>query len=158
MPWGPACENGGMPRADEPQLVPELLVSDIARSISFWCGLCGFEISYERPAEGFAYLIRDGAHVMLEQRGIGRNRVTGELSPPWGRGINFQISVDRVAPILTALAEADWPLFQPTETKWYRIGENEEAGAEQFLVMDPDGYLLRFQASRGHRFSDPKNE
>ena len=39
--------------------------------------------------------------------------------------------------------------MQP-ETKWYRVG-SEEAGVEQFLVTDPDGYLIRFQSSCGRR-------
>jgi hypothetical protein len=37
------------------------------------------------------------------------------------------------------------------ETKWYRITDAEEAGVEQFLVADPDGYLIRFQTSLGKR-------
>lgn len=32
----------------EPALVPELLVTDVTRSIEFWCGLCGFEVAYDR--------------------------------------------------------------------------------------------------------------
>lgn len=31
----------------DPDLVPELLVTDVSRSISFWCDLCGFEIRYD---------------------------------------------------------------------------------------------------------------
>lgn len=37
------------------------------------------------------------------------------------------------------------------EEKWYRIGPSEEAGIRQFLVQDPDGYLVRLQMSLGHR-------
>lgn len=37
------------------------------------------------------------------------------------------------------------------EEKWYRIGPSEEAGVRQFLVQDPDGYLVRLQMSLGHR-------
>lgn len=40
------------------------------------------------------------------------------------------------------------------ETKWYRVGDNEVAGVEQFLVTDPDGYLVRFQASLGRRSTE----
>ena len=39
----------------------------------------------------------------------------------------------------------------PPETKWYRIGELDEAGVSQFLVADPDGYLIRFQMPLGRR-------
>ena len=135
----------------EPDLVPELLVMDVSRSIRFWCDLCGFEIAYDRPDEGFAYLARGSAHVMLEQQGVGRNWVAAHLESPFGRGVNLQIGVPDLGPILTALADAAWPLFMEPESKWYRVSDGEEAGVRQFLVTDPDGYLLRFQSSVGRR-------
>ncbi|KZX20947.1 hypothetical protein ACH61_01933 [Rathayibacter tanaceti] len=39
-----------MPGAD-PALVPELLVTDLGRSLAFWCGPGGFRIRYSRPEE-----------------------------------------------------------------------------------------------------------
>ncbi|GAA1308322.1 bleomycin resistance protein [Brachybacterium tyrofermentans] len=135
----------------EPDLVPELLVTDVAKSVDFWCSLCGFEIAYDRPAEGFAYITRGRAHIMLEQRGVGRNWLTQELASPFGRGINFQIGVPELEPILAALAKAERSLFMQPETKWYRVSDSEEAGVTQFLVTDPDGYLIRFQSSIGRR-------
>lgn len=128
------------------RLVPELLVADIDASLRFWCGLCGFAVAYDRMDEGFAYLDREGAQVMLEERGRGRNWVTAPLDPPLGRGINFQIDTTSIQPILGALADAGWPLFMLPEQKWYRVGEIE-TGVEQFLVQDPDGYLIRFAAA-----------
>ncbi|MFF0454414.1 bleomycin resistance protein [Nocardia africana] len=132
--------------ATEPALVPELLVTDTSKSIAFWCGLCGFEIDYQRAEEGFAYLSRGTAHIMLEQCGIGRNWITAPLDRPFGRGINFQITVPDLAPILSSLREAGYPLFLQPETKTYRIGDAEEAEVQQFLVTDPEGYLIRFQS------------
>lgn len=140
----------------EPGLVPELLVNEIQQSINFWCGLCGFSIAYQRPEEGFAYLSLGSSHIMLEQHGIGRDWVTGPLKHPYGRGINFQITVPTLEPIQVALARAVYPLFMPPETKWYRIGDAEEAGVQQLLVTDPDGYLIRFQQPLGHRGVKPK--
>ncbi len=131
--------------ATEPALVPELLVSDTSKSIAFWCGLCGFEINYQRAEEGFAYLSRGTAHIMLEQRGAGRNWINTRLDRPFGRGINFQITVPDLAPILSVLREAHYPLFMPPETQSYRTGDAEEVRVQQFLVADPDGYLIRFQ-------------
>ncbi|MFC6160585.1 bleomycin resistance protein [Kribbella jiaozuonensis] len=140
-----------MSSSAEPSLVPELLVGDVARSLEFWCGLCGFAVEYQREEEGFAYVVRGSAHVMLEQQGAGRNWVTGPLERPLGRGINFQINVPDLAPILSALTAADHPLFMQPETKWYRVSPQEETGVNQFLVTDPDGYLIRFQSSLGRR-------
>jgi len=134
----------------EPALVPELLVTDLDRSIAFWCDLCGFTISYARPDERFAYIVLGSAHIMLEQIGVGRNWVTGPLQRPLGRGANFQVTVLDSGALATRLHDAGVELFMQLETKWYRVGE-EEAGVQQFLVQDPDGYLIRFQSSAGRR-------
>lgn len=136
--------------APDPGLVPELLITDLDKSLDFWCGLCGFAVLYHRMNEGFAYIATGSAHVMLEQAGMGRNWITGTLEPPLGRGVNFQISVPSIEPLVKALDAGRWPLFMAPETKWYRTGEHE-SGVTQFLVADPDGYLIRFQASLGRR-------
>lgn len=128
-----------------PDLVPELLVTDLATSLHFWVTLCGFEVLYDRPLEGFAYLRSGTAHLMLEQVGAGRNWIPGALERPLGRGINFQIMVPAISVLVDSLAAADWPLFMAPETKWYDTGETQ-AGVAQFLVQDPDGYLVRFSS------------
>ncbi|MFS0733530.1 VOC family protein [Microbacterium sp. 1P10UB] len=134
----------------EPALVPELLVADLDRSLEFWCGPCGFTIRYSRMDERFAYVTRGSAHLMLEQAGVGRNWVTGSLDRPLGRGVNLQITVADSESLSAAFADAGVDLFMPLETTWYRVG-GEEAGVRQFLVQDPDGYLIRFQSSAGRR-------
>ena len=140
----------GAKRSPGPGLVPELLITSLEASLAFWCRLCGFEVLYDRPDEGFAYITSGTAHIMLEQRGSGRNWIPAALEPPLGRGINFQITVASIEPLLGALDAASWTLFMEPETKWYRTGTTE-AGVAQFLVQDPDGYLIRFQASLGRR-------
>jgi catechol 2,3-dioxygenase-like lactoylglutathione lyase family enzyme len=132
---------------DRARLVPELLVAGLDASLRFWCGLCGFAVAYDRPEERFAYLDRDGAQVMLEERGRNRNWITGALEPPLGRGINFEIRVDAITPLVDALAAAAWPLFMAPERKCYRTGTGE-VEVRQFLVQDPDGYLIRFAERR----------
>ena len=140
----------GYPGPEHPALVPELLVADISASLRFWRDLCGFTVRYERPEEGFAYLALGTAHLMLDQEDLGRSWATGSMQRPLGRGMNLQIAVPDVAPLLDALRRAGIRLFLEPEERWYRIGE-EEAGQRQFLVMDPDGYLVRFQFSIGRR-------
>jgi hypothetical protein len=48
------------------------------------------------------------------------------------------------------LTASDWPLFQPVEEAWYRADAIEN-GQRQFLVQDPDGYLLRLAQDLGER-------
>jgi hypothetical protein len=45
---------------------------------------------------------------------------------------------------------ARFRLFGGPEEKWYRTGA-AEAGVSQFLVQDPDGYLIRPQQALGSR-------
>ena len=80
---------------------------------------------------------------MLDQIGLGRDWATDTLERPLGRGVNFEIAVPSIDSILHRCAAADWPLFLKPETKWYRTFDGE-VGVRQFLVQDPDGYLLRF--------------
>jgi catechol 2,3-dioxygenase-like lactoylglutathione lyase family enzyme len=132
-------------------MVPELLVRNLPESLRFWCDLIGFAIAYDRPEEGFAYLDLAGAQAMLEEAGRpGRRWITAPLAPPFGRGINLQIVVPDLDAVLAQLAAAAWPLYMQPEEKWYRAGTGE-IGVRQFLVQDPDGYLLRPQQPLGLR-------
>jgi catechol 2,3-dioxygenase-like lactoylglutathione lyase family enzyme len=140
--------TGNAPKGGSAALVPELTVSDIRESLSFWCGLLGFEIAYDRPAARFAFLVRERLQVMLCERN-GRWE-PAEMRRPFGLGINFQMTVERVAPILAALESADWPLYEQPREAWYRVGD-QERGQREFLVQDPDGYLLRFAEDLGTR-------
>lgn len=89
---------------------------------------------------------------MLDQLGLGRDFDPG-LRPadrPFGRGLNLQIEVPAIAPLLAALAAAGHPLHLPPEDRWYRTGAVQR-GNRQFVVADPDGYLLRFYHDLGTR-------
>ena len=134
----------------EPGLVPELSVTDYEASRHFWCNLVGFSLRYERPEEGFGYLVLGNAHLMLDQINQGRTWVTGALEPPLGRGINLEVQVENLDPALQRIMSAGWPIFVEPEEKWYRAGDIE-IGVRQFLVQDPDGYLLRLQQEIGER-------
>jgi hypothetical protein len=75
---------------------------------------------------------------------------TGELEHPLGRGINFMIDVSEVSALIEKLEEAKITLFRPLSESWYRGGDTEY-GQLEFLVQDPDGYLLRFTQDIGER-------
>lgn len=140
--------SGQPPEGGFSALTPELDVEDLDASLRFWCDLLGFEVAYDRPAARFAYLARGGAQIMLCQHN-GR-WITGTLDRPYGRGVNFQIMVDRLDPILAALDAARWPLFEEPSEAWYRTGP-VEGGQRECLVQDPDGYLVRLAENLGQR-------
>ncbi len=124
------------------RLVPELIVSDIGRSVEFYTRLLGFDVMFDRPEERFAYLDRQGAQLMLEQPS-NRAFLLGDLQFPYGRGMNLQIDVDDLDVLYDSVVKAGGRLALPLEEKWYRVGD-DSFGQRQFVVVDPDGYLLRF--------------
>jgi catechol 2,3-dioxygenase-like lactoylglutathione lyase family enzyme len=129
------------------------MCSDIERSVSFYVGVLGFTVRYARPEEQFAYLEREGAEIMLEQP-TGRTFLTAALEHPYGRGINFQIEVTDVRSLYAAVKASAWPLLLDLEDKWYRRDELM-CGNRQFVVQDPDGYVLRFFYDLGSRPPTP---
>lgn len=135
-------------------LVPELVCTDIERSVRFYTEVLGFEVLYSRPEERFAYLRREGAEIMLEQP-TGRSFVIAPLEYPFGRGIVPQIWVSDVEGLYSRVVEAKAELHLPLEEKWYRMGDIE-GGNHQFVVVDPDGYLMRFAQDLGSRPAEPR--
>ena len=134
-----------------PKLIPEFRVQDYNKSIDFYISLAGFTIVYDRPEEEFAMLDREGARIMIESISPHtRSWEVGELEPPFGRGVNFQIEVADVESLYASFKDNAYPIFFEMEEKWYRRGEGE-VGNRQFLVQDPDGYLLRFFEDLGSR-------
>lgn len=82
----------------ENALIPELSVTNFQTSLDFYTRLIGFSILYQRSEEGFAFLQLGSAQLMIDQLGKGRDWKTAELVAPLGRGVNFQITVEAIAP------------------------------------------------------------
>jgi len=146
-----AAGNGWIrwPRMTGATLVPELYCSDIERSVRFYVDLLGFRVRFARPEERFVYLDREGAEMMLEEPTT-RILVSAELVHPYGRGVNFQIEVADVATLYAKVKVSRWPVFLELEDRWYRQDELEW-GNRQFVIQDPDGYLLHFFEDLGSR-------
>ena len=126
-------------------IVPELYVSDLATSLAFYHDVLGFRTRYARPSERFAYLERGAAELMLEEP-RGRTWLLGELEHPYGRGINLQITINDVDRLHGAAQKAGARIVLPLEERRY-VRASDTIRVRQFVVADPDGYLLRFQQS-----------
>lgn len=110
----------------------------------------GFRVKFDRTNEGFAFLEREGAELMLDTFGKTRVWLKAPLEYPWGRGINLQIQVEDVDALYKSVQQNNCEVFMGMETKWYKCGRHEK-GNRQFIVCDPDGYLLRFFQDLGAR-------
>ena len=140
---------GRPPKTGWAKLVPELLVSDIAASLKFWCDRLGFAIAYQRPEQAFAYLERpEGAQIMLCQRS--GNWETAPLDRPYGRGIMFQVHVASIEPVQRSLEAGGWPLYAGSRDVWREVGDRK-AGQREIFVQDPDGYLIMVAHDLGER-------
>jgi catechol 2,3-dioxygenase-like lactoylglutathione lyase family enzyme len=132
-------------------LVPELIVSDLAQSLRFYCDVLGFNVEYDRVEDAFAFLSFGNSQIMLEQDWHTESpwRV-GPLEPPYGRGMNLSIECPDAVALAGALEQAGYTLRQAVEERWYRSND-QHRGQRNFLVLDPDGYLLRFAQDLGWR-------
>jgi catechol 2,3-dioxygenase-like lactoylglutathione lyase family enzyme len=136
---------------DIAKLVPELDVSDLDVSRAFYVELLRFSVAWERPEERFVYLECGEAQLMLEEAaGPGRRFRTAPLERPFGRGVNLQIQVDDVDALYSRLLSAGHVPLVPMEERWYRTGAAFR-GNRQFVIADPDGYLLRLFRPLGVR-------
>ena len=133
-------------------LVPELTVSDFAISAHFYTGLLGFSIRHSRQDPPFAYLEHGPVQIMIEQQ-TDDSWSTGALQKPYGRGVNFQIELPDIGDIYNRLKAAGYALFEDMEENWYATGDML-SGQREFLVQDPDGYLLRFSQYLGEKAKD----
>ncbi|MFE0508072.1 bleomycin resistance protein [Peribacillus butanolivorans] len=129
-------------------LVPELSVSDINKSLNFYLNILTFKLEYHRPEDKFAMLSLNDCQIMIEE--INGYWQTGELSYPFGRGINFQITVSDINEIYKSLRMYQYPIKIEIQENWYRA-DTKLVGQKEFLIMDPDGYLLRFVQTLGER-------
>lgn len=134
------------------QLTPELYCSNLQISVAFYTKILGFNIQYQREEEGFVMLERQGSRIMLEEFRKNSERVwlNAPLETPFGRGINFEIKTNNIDELYTRVQNAGAKIFLPIEEKWYRAN-NIYFGNRQFLVLDPDGYMLRFAQDLGSR-------
>ncbi len=143
------AEEGGAV-GEAPGIIPEFKVSDLRRSLRFYRQILGFSVLYERPEHAFAYLQREGAHLMLEEPGRSRTFHSSQDQHPYGRGMHLQIEVSDIEPLWAAAQAVADAITYPLEDRWYRRG-TVELGNRQFVMQDPDGYLLRFFEDLGSR-------
>ena len=127
-------------------LIPELRVFDLEKSKKFYTDVLGFRIEYERY--DFAMMVLGKCQIMLQQLTLpsvkGSWNVTDDMQYPLGRGINLQIILPNISKVYNSIKKHNYDIFVDLLVSDYQ--ENEITNhVLEFLVQDPDGYLLRFQ-------------
>ena len=123
------------------RMVPELSVTEFSVSLSFYTQILGFSIMVRRRDPDFAYISLGEAQLMIEQYSSDAWN-TAELIKPLGRGVNFQIDVDDIDVIYRRVMHNNVTLYRELKDNHYDIGDHI-ACQREFLLQDPDGYLLR---------------
>ena len=79
--------------------------------------------------------------IMIEENNDNWN--VGKLEYPYGNGINISMAVDNVEELYENLKNKHIKFFIDLQINEYRVEDNIFQDKE-FLLQDPDGYLLRF--------------
>jgi len=127
----------------------EMMVTDYPASLRFWTGVLGFGLAFERPAQKLACLAHpDGAQVMIYERD--GDWETGPMERPFGRGLVVQVYVIDAVAAAARVTAAGVPFYVDLREKWRDWGDRM-GGQREFLVQDPDGYLVMVAERIGER-------
>ena len=130
-------------------LIIEMMVGDYPKTLAWWTGPLGFGVVFERPAQKLSLLQHpDGAQIMIYERD--GDWETGPIAQPYGRGAVIQVFVADVAAVHARLVAADHPFYVALRDKWRDWGDRL-GGQREFLVQDPDGYLVMVAQRIGER-------
>ena len=117
----------------------ELACANFARSLRFYTDVLGFTTQHFAPAERHAVLEREGVLVTLREGGA----TLGELEYPFGRGLTLVVWALDIDSVYAGVQAYGARLHSPMR----HVEREEDGGAVghvEFVVIDPDGYALRF--------------
>ena len=129
--------------------IPELSVTNLENSLNFY-KTAGFKIEYDRPENKFAFISLGEIQFMLQEISDTDKWDVAPLSYPFGNGINFQLEVENIDEIYNSFKNSNYKIIFDIEENWYRQ-DNRLLGNKEFLIQDPDGYLLRFSEDLGEK-------
>ena len=127
-------------------LIPELSVTNIEKSRMFYESL-GFQIKYSRPK--FYFLELEENQLMIEE--MNDNWNVGKLEYPFGRGMNISMTVSNIDAFYKKVQEQKIKIFVALKVSEYVV-DGITYQDKEFLIQDPDGYLLRFNNWRRNCF------
>lgn len=129
--------------------IPELSVTNLENSLNFY-KTAGFKIEYDRPENKFTFISLGEIQFMLQEISDTDKWDVAPLSYPFGNGINFQLEVENIDEIYNSFKNSNYKITFDIEENWYRQ-DNRLLGNKEFLIQDPDGYLLRFSEDLGEK-------
>jgi lactoylglutathione lyase len=125
-------------------VTPNLIVTDIERSVAFYRDRLGFtQLTQvpDQPPYVFVWMQRGGANVFLNARGPAAEELPLWAERPVGgtASLFFALEADSVAEGIDALFASVSPhatVVMPLKDQFY--------GMREFGILDPDGYVIFF--------------
>ncbi len=130
-------------------LTPNLMVTDISKSVAFYRDVLGFSLRMAVPEDRneFPDTLKDGVHYIYAQLVYGKVEIMiqsreslsedipafRDMSP--GAAVSFYGTVEDIDGLYQKLKEKV-DVVKALETSWY--------GMKEFYIRDPDGYILGF--------------
>ena len=118
------------------KLTPNLVVSQVARSIAFYRDRLGFEVETTVPdVEPYAFAIVRSGPVQIFLNGLeaATEEYPAMKGHPLGGTFTMYIEVTGIERMYEEL-KAQTTVVMPLEAKWY--------GVTEFAIVDPDGYVI----------------
>ena len=120
------------------KLTPNLIVSDVERSVRFYRDVLGFAVAATVPEAApyvFAIVQSGSVEVFLNAPEPAIAEYPAFKDRPIGGTLTLFIEVVDIAAAHASLQDRV-PIVMPLEHKWY--------GVTEFAFADPDGYLITF--------------
>jgi uncharacterized glyoxalase superfamily protein PhnB len=120
------------------KLTPNLVVTNVERSLAFYRDVLGFTVPTTVPDASphvFAIVQSGGVEIFLNAPDPALAEYPALKQRPIGGTLTLFIQVDDVRAAHEALKDRV-TIVMPLETKWY--------GVTEFAFTDPDGYIITF--------------
>jgi catechol 2,3-dioxygenase-like lactoylglutathione lyase family enzyme len=113
------------------KMSPQLLVTDITRSIAFYTEILGFDLDF-RYEDFYAGIIKDGHSIHLKS---GTPSTEERKNKRKNEDLDLVFSVDGIEALFIQLLNNPVEIIQPLRNMPY---------GKEFYLVDPDGYIISF--------------
>ena len=113
------------------KMSPQILVTDISRSIEFYTKKLGFNVDFLYE-DFYAGIIKNGYSIHLK---LGKPSTKERKNKRENEDLDIVFSVEDVEDLYTELVNKSVEITQPLHDRPY---------GKEFYIADPDGYILAF--------------
>jgi catechol 2,3-dioxygenase-like lactoylglutathione lyase family enzyme len=120
------------------KLTPNLIVSDVARSVAFYRDVLGFTVQQTVPEDApfvFAIMVSGSVEIFLNAADTAVQEYPAFKDRPIGGTLTLFIEVQGVRRAHDEI-RSKVVIVMPLEEKWY--------GMTEFAFLDPDGYVITY--------------